>query len=1158
MSQCLRCSKLCETTAVFCDECRSLLRNQLQQGLTSHASHQPSPSRAYSLVDSPTLPEYASVQREPLERITSPLPSSKADQVPLPSTLAVHADLVDQAVSRLSEAAYRIEQEEEQSKGDRKARHYSRASRLAPICDISADIRRESTPLPQVSSARQSEPASQNTLKHELSNGKSPADLDPAPGMPDLWPWLDTDTEDKDSDIWANRTDPLISRHVPTSAESARIEEEDIQRAMAEGLSTTQFPISRANLHSSRMRLTFIGLAIFALIALSVDGILLTIAFSHSHHNNTPGGPPTLTLSKNSANLGDTVQLLIQHEKPLTQVALTHDIQEPIQVNGSSSLIKVDSTGTAKVSLVIDSDWKQGFHLIVAEDVATRYTASASLHVGTGPTPPTHLLIDTSTLNLGPAVIGANTIYPLKLHNSGGGSITWSASSDQPWLLVSPSQGIFSESQTISIAGQRVGLEPKDYKGFLTITSNVSPPVKIEVDMTVLPLPPNAGPVIALTPALLSFTATDGGSNPPPQSLAISNPGSRTLYWSLASTDPATVTAQASLLNALGSKGNWLSTNLTSGSVAPGATSYIQVIVQSQNLLPGVYIGTLLFTAPGGVDSPQSVNVSLTVQSHCGIVTGSGYLAFTAIAGQSIPGNQTLSLNATASCAGATIPWSSFSSVSWLTVTPASGQLKGTTSAVVSVGVNAASLKAGRYSGSLSFLAGQSTQTVMVQLTVQAPPSPTAPIMAASPLTLNFSNTQGQPNPTGQVVTITNNGRSPLTWRTNVACLLSCWLGSAPSGGTIGAGQAGQITIKVDTSQLTPGNYVGQVTLNGFDSKGAPAPGSPQIITINLVVQPPCIISPPSSSSLSFSTVQGASSPPASQTVIFTGTGSCAWPVIWYVSPPPSWLTLAASAVGKINGTGQSGSIGVAVNTAALSLQPGLYTTQVTIHASDTSGAVVQGSPQTFSITLTVLPPCMLSSPSPASLSFSALQGQSSSKVKPVTLSETGTCARPVTWTANADSAWLILTATSGSDSGSGSNLGVRVKAANLTPGMYTGQITVTATDSTGATVLGSGQTITVSLKVTGFTISGSVVACADQACATPQPLPGAKVTLTGGSTPLTTTADASGNYSFSNIPLGTYTISVAGTDASNTPYAGSATLTVPSNNPLTIQAFPG
>src|SRR5260370_15066698 len=87
---------------------------------------------------------------------------------------------------------------------------------------------------------------------------------------------------------------------------------------------------------------------------------------------------------------------------------------------------------------------------------------------------------------------------------------------------------------------------------------------------------------------------------------------------------------------------------------------------------------------------------------------------------------------------------------------PASGQLKGTTSAVVSVSVNTAGLSPNTYSGQLSFVTGMSTQTVVVKLVVQVPPqSSEEPVMGASPLSLNFSNTQGLPNPTSQVATIT-------------------------------------------------------------------------------------------------------------------------------------------------------------------------------------------------------------------------------------------------------------------------------------------------------------------------------------------------------------------------------------------------------------------
>src|SRR5215469_15219117 len=110
MSQCLRCSKLCEPTAVFCEECRSLLRYQLQQRPLLYASQQPTSSTSE---DPPTLSEHASVQGNPLERITSPLPSNRVHELTQPETLTVQPDLVEQAVTRLNEAAHLIEKEEE-------------------------------------------------------------------------------------------------------------------------------------------------------------------------------------------------------------------------------------------------------------------------------------------------------------------------------------------------------------------------------------------------------------------------------------------------------------------------------------------------------------------------------------------------------------------------------------------------------------------------------------------------------------------------------------------------------------------------------------------------------------------------------------------------------------------------------------------------------------------------------------------------------------------------------------------------------------------------------------------------------------------------------------------------------------------------------------
>lgn len=1151
MSQCLRCSKPCAPTGVFCDECRSLLRNQLQQGPASQGVTSPQDPLAVasSWSESAAGKEGAGQSENSAEPITAPQPMVRDPRTPQPPTLSSYTNVAEQTLSRLNEAAQRIA-DAEASKGERKGRQYPHASRLAPIRDISADIQRASTPLPKVPKAAGNEPAASNSAVQGalLTSDESQPDGDriQAAGravkdadLPDLWPWLDTEIEDKEVDNWANQTDPLLSRHFPDSAEAARIEEEDMRRAAAEGISTAPFPTYRRPRHSPRLRAAFIALAVFAVLAMIVDGILLSFAFGRSNHTTSqPAGPPALTLSSNQAGIGDKLKLAISHFAPSTQVFLTHDIEESVQTASGSSIVPIDSHGNATATIVIDDTWGPGFHYLFGEDIQTRYTASATLQImGLGPTPPPRLIIQGGgTIDLGAAVQGANTIRNLTLLNDGGGSITWTASSNASWLQVSPPQGMFSKSQTIVIAAQRGGLKPRDYSGIITFSSNVGASQAVHVQMTVRSLSPGAGPVLSLTPAVLSFTATDGNTQTLSQMLTVSNPGSKMLSWSLSVTDPATQSSQNALFHMLGAKADWLSTDLTSGTVPAGSSESIQVQVQSASLLPGTYLGVLLFNGRGALDGPQSVSVSLTVQPHCGLVVSPGGLSFTAVQGQGNPSNQTLNLSLTSSCDGSIVTWHAVPSVGWLTASPTSGQLQGTMSTATSVGVNINGLAPRTYSGVLSFVADQSTLTVAVQLIVQPTPPPREPIMSASPLNLNFSNIQGQPNPSGQVVTITNNGNGALKWNTTVNQLASSWLGAAPTGGTIGPKQSGQVTIGVDTSTLSPGTYVGQVILDGKDIGGHEASGSPQTVTINLVVQPPCVLTQPSSRALTFSYTQGGTAP-SSQNVTFTGTGSCSWPLSWAttLAPPSSssWLALAPSS-GSIKGSGETATIQVSVNTGNLS--PGTYTAQVSIGATDSSGTQAQGSPQAFSVTLTVVQPCSLNL-SPTSLAFTAVEGQPASPAsQPFAIGEAGGCSFPVSWTAIGDSgssAWLGIAPTSGSDSGSGSQVTVSITSTNMPAGTYTGQITVSATDSNGVSLQGSGQTITVTLTITA-SIEGTIFACAGlpPTCSNPQPMPGATVTLMlNGSVVQTVVSDSSGNYTFMQVPPGIYIISVSGMD---------------------------
>ena len=1199
MNRCSRCNQP-SLNALLCDECQNQLRGQFR-----HISLPAVPQTERMLGGNATephiavLPEQRDRSSNLSEHITHPQPvvsagAPKANIESRPATTlsslpsvsssqGTYASTSERVIDRLSEAAQRIAEEESIEPLPHKR---PRASRLAPLRDISADIRRESTPsigaLSIPPSASDQFPSIVDTpeiAEEEKSIAPSEQDQDLGQHMPDLWPWLlEADPEESETDTWANRTDPLTLRHFPDSSEAARIEEEDIRRAMAEGAITAPVLPSRRRRRSSRLRFIFVLLTILAMVALVVDGILLSAALLRPHrHDTNSGGPATLTLSTHAARIGDKVIVHISHFAPLTHVLLTHDIEEPVQLAPGSSAgtsvqhggasIPLDANGNASVSILIDTSWGPGFHPLDAEDVTTHYTASAQLQIiGDGQTRPSHLLIDPlpallnrgTLLDMGADYQGVNTIKLLTLRNSGDGTpISWTASSNRPWLMIAPAQGTFSATQTISVAVDRANLKPGTYHdGVITLSSNVGGLPPIAVEMSVKPLPPNPGPVLAVTPAVLSFTASDGGPSPAAQSLTISNPGTQALHWSLTGNNPLSSSNDTlSEAKALGVQANWLSSSPISGTVLPHTSESVQVNVNSRSLLPGTYTSALVFSPTGkAYDSAQTVNVSLTVQPQCGLATSTGSLSFTAVAGQSNPTNSTLGLSAAASCATA-ISWTAISSAGWLSVTPNKGRLNGTGSTVTSIAVNASGLapSPSPYTATIAFLTQQSTQTVAVQLTVQPKPSAAAPIIALSGLTLNFSSTQGQSTSTSQsqVVTITNTGGGTLYWHTKIVQLTPTWLGSSPTGNSIPAGHTGQLSVNVNTAGLTPGTYVGQITLLGQDASGNPASGSPQTITVNLLVLPPCLLAPASSSSLVFNAIQGGTNP-APQTVQITASGNCNWPVTLHasVSSGASWLKVTPSAP-SIAVSGQSMSLVVAPSVAGISAAPAPYTAQVTISATDSVGISAQGSPQSFSVSLSVAPPvspCQLNVTS-TNLAFTA----TASAVGPqsVTLSESGSCAYPISWTATPDagsSAWLTASPSSGEDTGTTSTLTVSVNptSANLAPGTYTGQIAVSATNAGATALQGSPQTITVTLTVPGFTVSGTVFACADSTCATPVPLPGATITVLNGSNQLaTTTADLSGNYTLPALAPGTYTFNVSGTDSSNNHYTGTLTLTV-------------
>lgn len=103
-------------------------------------------------------------------------------------------------------------------------------------------------------------------------------------------------------------------------------------------------------------------------------------------------------------------------------------------------------------------------------------------------------------------------------------------------------------------------------------------------------------PAVVLNPMDLTFKTTQG-VNPAEKTIDLSNGGEGTLPWT------ATVEAGTPA---------WLSVNPASGS----GNATLTVAANNVGLLPGNYTKAITVTAPGAINTPQTVNVSLSVDPN--------------------------------------------------------------------------------------------------------------------------------------------------------------------------------------------------------------------------------------------------------------------------------------------------------------------------------------------------------------------------------------------------------------------------------------------------------------------------------------------------------------------------------------------------------------
>ena len=365
----------------------------------------------------------------------------------------------------------------------------------------------------------------------------------------------------------------------------------------------------------------------------------------------------------------------------------------------------------------------------------------------------------------------------LEISNSGIGTISWTLSDDVAWLSENPTSGSSTgESDTVAVSVDIAGMSAGDYSADITITDPgaINSPWIVPVSLHIS----SSTSQISFSPASLSFTAVQGGSNPAPETLEIWNSGVGRLDWSL-SDDAA-----------------WLSENPTGGS-SIGEHDTVAVRVDIAGMSDGDYSADITINATGAGNSPQTVPVSLHIGTAAPVISvNPESLSFTAGEGDSNPANETLEIwNSGVD----TLHWTLSDDAEWLSENPTSGSSTGERDTVV-LSVDVTGMSDGAYSASITITApgaSNSPQTVSVTLYVGG---------IGPPFTITGLDVTPEQVSPGQPVTVsaqvTNTGDSEASYTVNLTVN-----GQVEQTKTVTLAPEAVETVTFTVTKETPGSY---------------------------------------------------------------------------------------------------------------------------------------------------------------------------------------------------------------------------------------------------------------------------------------------------------------------------------------------------------------
>jgi uncharacterized protein (TIGR03382 family) len=568
------------------------------------------------------------------------------------------------------------------------------------------------------------------------------------------------------------------------------------QGAMVAGTYTEELAISDPNA-TNPSEIIFVT---FNIVTTPTIGLSPTSFSFSGPQNGTPPLPQTLTVT----NVGSG---------KLNWTATPSDPWIKVTPAGSSLSAGISATPAVSVDQTGLAAGTYNGTILIADPAASNTPQTVLVSFVVSATPTIGFSPPSLTFNA-PQGGAPPPSQQLTITNSGSGTLTWTATGSDPWITtISPASGALSAGSSttppITVSVNQTGLLAGTYVGSITIAAAgaSNTPQTVPVTLSV-----NATPTIGLSSTSFSFTAPQGGTPPPGQTVTVTNTGTGTLSWTGTPSDP------------------WLSITASTGGLAGGASETPTISVNQTGLAAGVYNGSITISASGASNDPQTILVSLTVNATPAIGLSSTSFTFNAPLGGLPPATQNVTITNTGT---GTLNWTATFSDPWMNLTPPNASSGAGLSSTPAISVNQTGLLAGTYNGTITITdaaASNSPRQIAVTLNVLSTPT-----IGLSQTSLVFSSFVGGSNPSTQTVTLTNTGTGTLNWTATPG---AAWISVVPpTSGSLASSASTTLTIAVDITGLPAGGQSSSITVSA-----AGASNDPQLINVTLNLLTPLIV----------------------------------------------------------------------------------------------------------------------------------------------------------------------------------------------------------------------------------------------------------------------------------------------------------------------------